>query len=94
MKFYLDETITSTITNYEHEAELYANERDGVVTAWRLAHKDAYRAMNDGVMGQYTAGLGEFAMRAELLTRMTAEAAGFPSLAVWLNLRYPHSVAA
>lgn len=81
-------------TNFEHEAELYANERDVVVTAWRLSHKDAYRAMNDGVMGTYHGEVGGFAMRCELLTRMTAEAAGYPCFSTWLNQRYPRKEAA
>ncbi|MDB4893107.1 MAG: hypothetical protein JWL61_4962 [Gemmatimonadetes bacterium] len=82
------------LTTYEHEAELYANERDAVADAWRLAHKDDFRRMNDGIMGQYGANLGEWNQRSEALTRSTAQAAGFPDFATWLNLRYSRSAAA
>lgn len=82
------------MTTVEHEAELYANERDYLVAVWRSTHKAEYKRMVDGMMADYTAKQGEFAQRMQHLDRLTAAAAGMPDFATWLNQRYPRKEAA
>lgn len=81
-------------TTYEHEAELYANARDAAVTEWRQAHREDFAKMMGGVMADYHGEEGGFAHRMHYVGRLAADAAGFPSMAVWLNHRYPRQEAA
>lgn len=83
-----------TTTNYETEAELYANARDAAVEAWRTSHRQAFALMMEGVMADYHAEIGGFARRHAYCIRLAAEAAGFPCLSQWLNQRYPRKDAA
>lgn len=74
------------MTTYETLADEYRAEMERVADAWRIAHPDAYRRMNDAVMMRYrTPETGGWRLRVEALVRATAAAAGFPSFAVWLN---------
>ena len=82
------------MTTFEQDAERYHLAMIDAAEGWRLTHKDAYCRMSDGVMGAYTAEPGEFARRMALLTRLVAQAAGFPCLSVWLNRNAAQEAAA
>lgn len=67
------------------DAERYAVAMTDAATTWITAHPELYRRMVDGTMGQYRGQPGEFALRMAGLMRACADAAGFPSLAIWLE---------
>ena len=74
---------TDELTDHDR----YTLEMLDAATEWLTKHSTAYRKMVDGTMGLYQGRRGEFALRMAGLMRACADAAGFPSLAVWLNRR-------
>jgi hypothetical protein len=82
------------MTTMEQDADTYRAEQSAAATAFRIKHPVEWKSMNDGTMGTYTAKPGQFRQLVAYLDRKAAEAGGFPSFAVWLNRKYPHSDAA
>lgn len=77
------------MTTYEQDAERYRIAAEHAGNEWVCKNPIGFRALADDAMLDYCGERGGFRRRMEGLTRLSADAAGFPRFYEWLALEYP-----